>query len=115
MHRHGADPENMTAEDFLCDFCESCYAPDRPMVEGHRGSLICGRCLGTSFAALWYANSGEPAPKGEVCLLCLSENGDPIWRSPVRTTSFICKRCSKQSVVMLERDADSGWKRPPEP
>jgi hypothetical protein len=47
--------------------------------------------------------------------LCLAENGDPIWRSPLRAEKFICKRCSKQSVVMLERDKDTGWKRPEEP
>ena len=114
MHRPGCDPDNMTEADFLCDFCEKCYAPERPMVEGHRGSLICGQCLTTSFAALWYANTGEAAPKHDVCMMCLSENGDPVWRSPVRETSLICKRCAKQSAVMLERDEECGWKRPPE-
>ncbi len=103
----------MTEADFLCDFCEKCYAPERPMVEGHRGSLICGQCLTISFAALWYAESGEPAPESEVCMMCLSENGDPVWRSPVKEAKFICKRCTKQSAVMLERDEECGWKRPP--
>lgn len=114
MHRPGSDPENMAAEDFLCDFCERCYSPDRPMMEGHRGSLICGPCLSASFVSLWYANEGEPAPAKDVCLMCLAENGDPIWRSPLRAEKFICKRCSKQSVVMLERDKEAGWKRPEE-
>jgi len=114
MHRQGCDPENMDAQDFLCDFCERCYAPDRPMVEGHRGSLICGQCLSVAFAALWYAKTGLEAPKGEVCMLCLAENGDPIWRSPLREEKFVCKRCAKQSAVMFERDPDSGWKRPVE-
>lgn len=111
MHRPGSDPEFMTEQDFLCDFCERCYAPDRPMVEGHRGSLICGPCLASAFAVLWNLGKGEEVPEETVCTLCLSHNGDPIWRSPLRE-ALVCKRCAKQSAVMLERDPESGWERP---
>ncbi len=112
MHRSGADEDNMTPEDFLCDFCGSCWREDRPMVEGHRGSLICGPCLAMSFRELWLAPGGEELPEHAVCTLCLSHNGDPVWRSPVTETATVCKRCSKHSVVMLERDPELGWKRP---
>jgi hypothetical protein len=111
MHRPGSNPESMTEQDFLCDFCGRCYAPERPMVEGHRGSLICGPCLALAYATLWNLGTGEAVEARIVCTLCLSHNGDPMWRSPVMD-ALVCKRCSKQSAVMLERDPESRWKRP---
>lgn len=113
MHRPGMDEHNATAADFLCDFCEASWADDRPMVEGHRGSLICGKCLTLAFDALWNRGQGVPRPEAETCVMCLSPNDDPVWVSPVRDEARICKRCAKQSAVMLERDQDCGWKRPP--
>ncbi len=82
------------------------------MIEGHRGSLICGNCLGMSYRELWLNLGGDPLAEHEVCSLCLSNNGDPVWRSPADDKAIVCKRCSKQSVVMLERDEEVGWKRP---
>lgn len=112
MHRPGMDEDNATPQDFLCDFCEACWNEDRPMVEGHRGSLICGRCLTLAFDALWNHAQGQPLSEGEVCLLCLSDNGDPVWASHSRDVARACKRCIKQGAVMLERDAESRWRRP---
>jgi len=112
MHRPDANPDEMTAEDFICDFCAGTWREDRPMVEGHRGSLICGNCLAMSYRELWLSLLGEPLPEHDVCSLCLSNNGDPVWHSPMNEKSIVCKRCSKQSVVMLERDEEVGWKRP---
>ncbi len=111
MHRQGINPENATPGDFLCDFCGQCWADDRPMVEGHRGSLICAKCLTLAFDELWNRLAGEPIPEGSTCVLCLERRDDPAWASPMNA-SLVCKRCAKQSVVMLERDPDSNWKRP---
>lgn len=112
MQREGIDPENASAEDFLCDFCRAHWSQSRPMVEGHRGSLVCGPCLTVAFTELWLAGCGEAPGDGEVCVMCLAPNGDPVWRSPMHESAILCKRCAKQSAVMLERDPDSGWKRP---
>lgn len=107
MHRDGT-PERM--EDILCDFCGSSWTDDRPMVEGHRGSCICGRCLSVAYAEVVVAGVGdrpEPLPSGmtvsdlipgapdlrdpahagpavEPCCLCLESGRDePHWRSPL--------------------------------
>lgn len=110
-------------EDFLCDFCLRTWAEDRPMVEGHRGRLICAECLGEAFDALWNRKSGEAG--GGECALCLEKRQEASWRPRVwppnvpegvtidaTAVPLACKRCVKQSVVMLERDPDYGWKRP---
>ncbi len=115
MQREGINPDDAQMSDFLCDFCHAQWADDRPMVEGHRGSLICSRCLSLSFDELWNRLGGEPLPEREVCTLCMANHGDPVWVSPAYPEAKVCKRCSKQSVVMLERDPDYGYKRPAPP
>jgi len=126
MQRPGMDPDNATPADFICDFCLRPWADERPMVEGHKGSLICSSCLSLSFDELWNRQSGTPSDR--VCNLCLEQRNEPCWSPPrwpatgpevtpdlpinVATPPIACKRCTKQSVVMLERDPDSNWKRP---
>lgn len=112
MQRPGINQDNAQPEDFLCDFCRAAWSPDRAMVEGHRGSLICGPCLSLAYDALWNKGGGESVPDSVVCLMCLAHNDDPVWRSPAYPDALICKRCAKQSAVMLERDPDSKWSRP---
>ena len=64
MHRPGSDPLDMRAEDFLCDFCGEHWSEERPMVEGHHGSLACGPCLTAAFRATWLA-AGAVAERAE--------------------------------------------------
>lgn len=118
MRREGCDEENLSPEDFLCDFCGQAWASDRAMVEGHRGSLVCARCLTLAFDELWNRLGGEDLPAesganltGPTCAMCLERRDERHWRSPVRE-AWLCKRCAKQSVVMLERDPESGFSRP---
>lgn len=112
MHRPGCDPEQMTAEDFLCDFCRRCWAPQRPMVEGHRGSLICGECLADAHRALVLRKEGRPAQPGETCVLCLTEQA-VCWRATrIEGGPVACLTCVKRSGAILEKDPESGWKRP---
>ncbi len=131
MRREGCDEDNLAPEDFLCDFCGQTWAADRPMVEGHRGSLACARCLTLAFDELW--NMGvEPLPAkartigeagpgavgmrpspGVPCTMCLEQRDEPHWHSPARPEAWICRRCAKQSVVMLERDSEANFRRPP--
>lgn len=112
MHRPGMDESNARPQDFLCDFCHAPWSESRPMVEGHRGALVCGACLTLAFDALWNRGQGEGVAESVVCTMCLSHNGDPVYRSPAFPDALICKRCAKQAAVMLERDPESGWSRP---
>ena len=52
MHRPGADPEAILPSDILCDFCTRPWSDDIPLVEGHQGSCICGKCLATAWQAV---------------------------------------------------------------
>jgi hypothetical protein len=129
MHRAGADPEHMQAEDFLCDFCGSHWAPDRPMIEGHRGSLICGSCLSAAWLSVLGPNSareplaaaqgaslgdgsGAGARDGLACVMCLEVRREAHWGNPLRAESRICRRCIDLSARRLARDPDAGWKPP---
>lgn len=118
MQRQGADPENMQAEDFLCDFCGNHWTEDRPLVEGHQGSCICGHCLTIAFTELTIAKVGEPPQPGERCILCREDGRDePHWRSPVfdgegEEAVVACRRCIKQSAGVLHKDRDLSWTKP---
>lgn len=112
MHRPGADIERMDMADILCDFCGTPWREDRPMIEGHRGSCICGSCLSLAYREVVLAavsSRPEPLPAGmsvadvvpgaptldgapmtadgrafEPCCLCLEGKPDePHWRSPL--------------------------------
>ena len=45
MRRPGTDENDVKMSDVLCDFCHRAWTEDVPMIEGHRGSCICARCL----------------------------------------------------------------------
>lgn len=115
MRRPGCDEDNLTAEDFLCDFCARTWAEDRPMVEGHHGSCICGPCLSVAYTALVLQSpeAGDPglAPPGTKCALCLEQRDEPAWPSPVRDAAA-CRRCVKQSAAVLQKDKSNSWKKP---
>lgn len=104
---------------FICDFCRQPWSEQRPMVEGHKGSLICASCLSVAYrsVALDGMPSLLPAPGehpwgGLVCTLCLEERSQPAWRSPMHEEAIVCLRCVKQSATTLEKDPDYGWERP---
>jgi hypothetical protein len=111
MRRPGADENNLSPTDFVCDYCSSTWSEQRPMVEGHRGSLICGVCLTLAFDELWNRGGGGGIPPESTCALCLERRDETHWASPVMGV-HACKRCVKQSAVMLERDEEAGWTRP---
>lgn len=101
---------------FLCDFCHQPWDDDRPMVEGHRGSLICANCLSIAYTEMVHLKLGSPVESDTPCLLCL-EHGrdDPHWRSPVVEDAIACKRCLKQSAGVLQKDPDYNWQKPRDP
>jgi hypothetical protein len=101
---------------FRCDFCRSAWDEDLAMVEGHRGSIICGRCLSVAYAELVHLKSGRPCQPGEACVLCLEDGrDDPHWESPTRDGVLACRRCVKQSAGVLHKDKDIAWTKPPDP
>lgn len=110
------NPDAQGNECFLCDFCHQPWSGDRPMVEGHRGSLICANCLSIAYTEIIHLNLGSPVDKETKCLLCL-EHGrdDPHWRSPAFEEAVACRRCLKQSAGVLHKDPDSAWKKPRDP
>lgn len=116
MQRDGADPDNIDMADILCDFCGQPWTHDRPMVEGHRGSCICGSCLTVAYSELVIARVSSPLEPGEACTLCLERDDDrPSWRGLIREQALACSRCVKQSAGALHKDPDIPWRKPASP
>lgn len=109
---------------FKCDFCRLPWADDRPMIEGHRGSLICAPCLTRACQTLRTAQPGdaaEPAAAGSIaprmpeyasCALCLLHKDEDVWISPAFPEAVACRWCVEKAATLLERDPEAGWKRP---
>lgn len=111
---HQVNTQGVT--EFICDFCRQPWADERPMVEGHRGSLICANCLSIAYTEVVHLNLGSPVDPENTCMLCL-ENGrdDPHWRSPAFDEAIACRRCLKQSAGVLHKDPDYVWQKPSNP
>ncbi|MGQ0628645.1 MAG: ClpX C4-type zinc finger protein [Phycisphaerales bacterium] len=105
------DPNATGNEFFRCDFCLAPWAEDRPMVEGHQGSLICARCLTACYTEVVVLGGGAEHTAAK-CAMCLESRPEAKWQSPLASESHVCRRCIRQSTVMLERDEESGWRRP---
>jgi hypothetical protein len=111
MLRPGADEEHLQPEDFVCDFCGNHWTPERPMVEGHRGALICGPCLTEAYVRVIKEGAGRLAPEIVTCTLCLEHHDTPHWTGS-RENTWACTRCIRQSAAVLQKDKESGWTRP---
>ena len=105
------NPAAQGNEYFVCDFCRRPWADDRPMVEGHKGSLICGSCLTPAYAEIVHLHQGTLLAS-TACTMCLEHRDEPQWQSPLHPEAHICRRCLKQAAGVLCRDADSGWQKP---
>lgn len=110
MRREGCDENNAQMTDFLCDFCGGTWTEDLPMVEGHKGSLICGACLREAFRRVVVLGENS-ADEGYACALCLLTKPEAAWRSPA-TGSTACRWCINRSATMLAKDPDSRWTKP---
>jgi hypothetical protein len=81
MHDHDAQGN----EFFKCDFCRRPWADDLPMVEGHKGSLICAECLMLAYDELVNRrgpHAGGRTIDGAECALCLLQQPGPVWLPP---------------------------------
>lgn len=117
------DPTKEGNAFFVCDFCRNHWAEDRPMIEGHRGSLVCGRCLSVGLVAVRTGSgAAEPAlAAGLTCTMCLEQRGRPdrsggpeaLWCSPLHPEAVLCRRCAEQAAEALLSDPESGWSEPP--
>lgn len=110
MRRPGSDEQNLEMSDFLCDFCHGTWTDDRPMVEGHQGACICGKCLTIAYRALAIDDAPTAEP-GYTCTLCREERKQPAWQSPAYD-AVACLRCVKQSATQLDKDPDFAWEKP---
>lgn len=110
MRREGCNEENLQMSDMLCDFCGSEWTDERPMVEGHHGSCLCGGCLTVAYTELVLHKGGDAAD-GFKCVLCLEIREDPGWQSPA-SEACVCRRCVKQSAGVLVKDKDNEWAKP---
>ena len=109
MHREGTDPENVKLEDILCDFCsEAAWAAGSPCIEGHRGSVICGKCLSVAFVSIVTCEVEEQEAE---CVMCLEKRTTQIWKG-LREEAIICRRCVKQSSGVLQKSPDYDWSKP---
>jgi len=111
MRREGTDESNVQMSDVLCDACGSVWTDERPMVEGHQGSCICGACLTVAYSEL-VLHPTEDAPTERKCVLCLEMKSEPMWASPVREDAIYCRRCVKQAAAVLNKDKDIPWSKP---
>ncbi|MHC4709973.1 MAG: hypothetical protein ACYTA3_06025 [Planctomycetota bacterium] len=93
MRKPGTDESNVQMSDVLCDFCHREWTEDVPMIEGHQGSCLCGRCLTVAYTEV-VVNGHDTAPA--------SYTEDAV----------ICRRCIELAARSLEKDRDSGWKKP---
>jgi len=110
MHNTAAEGNDY----FVCDFCRKPWRDDRPMVEGHRGALICGPCLTVAYSELVHLRMGTERA-GSLCTMCLENRDQPQWESPLHPQAHACIRCVRQAAGVMSKDPESGWKRPEAP
>ena len=77
MHQTDANG-NLIAS--TCDFCSKVWDPsgEEIMIEGHKGSLLCFKCLSAAYASVVLHKTGDEF-KGQMCVMCLEERAQPQW------------------------------------
>lgn len=111
MRKQQTNVEDVRMTDILCDFCHREWTDVIPMVEGHQGSCICGKCLDVAWASV-IENELDDSIDGWKCTMCLEHRSDPCHRSPMYEEAFICRRCIRLSAQALRKDTDSSWDAP---
>ena len=120
MRKPGTDENDVRMSDVVCDFCHREWNEAVPMIEGHHGSCLCGKCLSVAYAEV-VVNSQGTASDEYTCPMCLEgstdretlgRGGEPGWRSPVVEDAVLCRRCLEMAAKALDKDPDSDWSKP---
>lgn len=90
-----------------CDFCGTDWDEVVPMIEGHRGSVVCLACLQQALTAL------RPMSDDFVCTMCLRQlsHKKPRWQHPdqpdqANAQACICGDCIEQATTAFSNDPD---------
>jgi len=110
MRKPGCNEDNVQMSDVLCDFCMQEWTDDRPMVEGHQGSCVCGQCLADAYRAMVLTEVPVPEAAAK-CILCLETRNEPTW-SHRPDGPRACRRCVRQSAAVLQKATEFGWRKP---
>lgn len=120
MRKPGTNPNDVQETDVLCDFCHTEWSADRPFLEGHQGSCLCGHCLTIAYTELVLLKQNT-APGPFQCPMCLETDEDraaldranePGWQSPVVSEAVLCRRCAKLGAGALHKDKETDWRKP---
>jgi hypothetical protein len=90
-----------------CDFCGTDWDELIPMIEGHRGAVLCLPCLQRALT------EARPGLDKFSCRLCLRENlpsSLPRWTHPAHPDAIACQDCIHQAAAAFDRDPDVDWK-----
>jgi len=120
MRKPGTDESNVAMSDVLCDFCHRQWTEDEPMIEGHHGSCVCGKCVTLAYMQV-VLNGDSTAPADFKCPMCLEatadrealeRGGEHGWQSPLHDEAVFCERCIKLAADSLHKSKDWGWTKP---
>ena len=120
MRKPGTDESNVAMSDVLCDFCHRQWTEDEPMIEGHHGSCVCGKCVTLAYMQV-VLNGDSTAPADFKCPMCLEatadrealeRGGERGWQSQLHDEAVICERCIKLAADSLHKSKDWGWTKP---
>jgi hypothetical protein len=120
MRKSGTNEDDVRMSDVVCDFCHGEWTETVPMIEGHHGSCLCGKCLSVAYLEL-VVNGQSNAPPDFTCPMCLEGEADrasldrqdePGWCSPVVEDAVLCQRCLEMAAKALDKDPDYAWSKP---
>jgi hypothetical protein len=92
-----------------CDYCGTDWDEQLPMIEGHRGSVLCLECLKCAL------DNARPADDTIDCALCLSASpaGTKHWRHPdpkpsdgLNPDAILCWDCIRLAAKGYHKDPD---------
>jgi hypothetical protein len=89
-----------------CDFCGVDWDGRSPVIEGHRGSIICLECLKTGLDGL---STGDQPYQCTLCLRQPIPPAIPRWHHPSHPRTFACRDCIQQTADVFDRDVDVPW------
>lgn len=90
-----------------CDFCATDWDAVRPMIEGHRGSVLCLDCLRRAL------DESAPSDASFECTLCLQprDAGRKVWRNT--TDAALCFDCVRLAAKGFHKDPDTDFRWDP--